>query len=1667
MATLGGAAYNAGINAALPAKKKKREREVLYAVDRDLEVLVLLVKGQKGEQHKIFQFSTEHCEQKQTHDPFLATNRAGNTYLEFNQDWHLRDSETLFLIQTETNGTCTAKPLSFVPEAEKMPAVQLKNASKDLRKDVWVMEGNADDAGEVTVHSICKSSTDDFLQCEALDCSSFDGSPESTKKLVQRSSKIRSQEVDVNFPCLVYNVGLRQIKVQSTIAPDVCATFNLFDRDFLAFAQYRDFADVGLVDKRSSAEKNAVPFEQTGNKIAFLTRNKHGRDGDIYLNVLQVDPFASPQRFELLETVYEAEMKGGIRDDCIYNAFVMQVTSVRGLDVSFVCQYNDAIIFDCITSTKQLPLRFPMPVSRRTEEETDKYFNEVEKTIEWETALDITKGAVPMKQSMQMDDSGALYFAVKTEAGLMKVLRVDPYAEMGSANFVKSVFSMRCDYIHFLTYANGYFYLMDEKKKVRRLLQDPLTFALRMDTTLEMLAQDQLTVKYSEFDEFIMSDGLMHWDDRIIFLSEQKRKDAYTWGQSKIMAENHKFIQGPKRAKGTGMVYYLEQYDGALQDDQAANPEENEVQNLLERAVTASEFKGFSVMLKPLADLSYIDVLPQFKENHNNFSSYIDQEHILVRHSGRFFVFHHDGRYCGQAPFAHMEPAFRQEQLDIVCISDTMKYFAFEGPNFAARERKEKKGHKKGGKKEEETKKEGESKKEEAKKGGGLLGGLLSAKAEAEAAEEKKKSSAKKLLYVFKLEKVVSGLFAKKASWKFVEQDMKLSWIENPETRHRTRHSIDHNGVFTMAYAESDVFADDATLKVSIQTCRSKPMEKSGDKAGKPAVAAAEPGRPSMLAALTAQSDLEERKFEVVFDAEQRREKVSVLTRKINTIQKRKELGVADKRDEWKLNRLLDRRAHVDSVWLFTNHIVVKSGAELQYLPRQVNGLLRAKPKPFNVDFGAEVWIQDIFPTGIDDLIQIFLINDITRRLFVITWNLQLNREHSNFQTTFDDSTNPEYLLLRTWGSNTAQKFNMMLDHGALINLQSNLPVQFFDIENERDWCPSGELKKNVQGQRKVQQDGRKYLELTHPGRIQHFISYTDWTYWVRYEQSRDQHELQRGRITQISPIARFPDGISVFHTFATNVKVLDAINNFISQQKHLAANQEDARIHMLPLMFLHSDPGRNKGGGKTTPLHLALDKQSPMAFEIMLSLLKDHTKVCVTSQLLDRLEDIIAQNSPVVNEFFDQSFFITDQFSGAQALDWTIGDDKDEHYVNVPSSFLTRETLQKLVQGPAGVKAEGEEDDPDSLRDNNFLALLGSGEVGSGEEGPSKYSLEVEDVATDKEDTSNLRQVEAKLLEFNWIFIGQNAAKFIAVLAETENDEIFATQQVRVLIEFLWQGYYAAIRDKLFIPFVFYMAAYSCYVTYLSKEHSNEFNALYCCEMACLVLAGKLGLRFLLLEAIQISRDRWAYFTDFWNLLDLCSLALNATYVFFELSNRFSENTINLIGAASIAIMWTKMFYWMRIGKRFAAFIRVVEQIVKSISVFSFMLAVVLVAFANCIMVLQLNRHSHEHEAGEVPPPIFDPFTGLVPFDAIIHAYLTGLGDFNKDNYSELNGTTVWVFFLSATILVQLVFMNLLIALMGDAYGEIMAIQEQSTMKELCAMMEDHIWMLDIGEIF
>jgi hypothetical protein len=94
---------------------------------------------------------------------------------------------------------------------------------------------------------------------------------------------------------------------------------------------------------------------------------------------------------------------------------------------------------------------------------------------------------------------------------------------------------------------------------------------------------------------------------------------------------------------------------------------------------------------------------------------------------------------------------------------------------------------------------------------------------------------------------------------------------------------------------------------------------------------------------------------------------------------------------------------------------------------------------------------------------------------------------------------------------------------------------------------------------------------MTAPGRVHHFISFCDLLYWERFELLREKHEINKGIITSFSPIARFPKGISIFHYFATNAKVLSAVEEQMTIARQDSV--DDVRLSMLPLVFLHSNP--------------------------------------------------------------------------------------------------------------------------------------------------------------------------------------------------------------------------------------------------------------------------------------------------------------------------------------------------------------------------------------------------------------------------------------------------------------------------------------------------------------
>jgi len=164
-----------------------------------------------------------------------------------------------------------------------------------------------------------------------------------------------------------------------------------------------------------------------------------------------------------------------------------------------------------------------------------------------------------------------------------------------------------------------------------------------------------------------------------------------------------------------------------------------------------------------------------------------------------------------------------------------------------------------------------------------------------------------------------------------------------------------------------------------------------------------------------------------------------------------------------------------------------------------------------------------------------------------------------------------------------------------------------------------------------------------------------------------------------------------------------------------------------------------------------------------------------------------------------------------------------------------------------------------------------------------------------------------------------------------------------------------------------------------------------------------------------------------------------------------------NLRIAASIAVlvMWMKLFYWMRLFGPTAFFIRMIEETIYDIRTFAIMFIFCVMSFANGLYVLNYGR------SAEGEDDLFVSAFGIGMLDAIIDQYMLGLGEFGTDNFKGKGKFLAWIYFLLATFITQITFLNMLIAIMGDTFDRVSEAREQSALKEKINILSDYIWMM------
>lgn len=100
---------------------------------------------------------------------------------------------------------------------------------------------------------------------------------------------------------------------------------------------------------------------------------------------------------------------------------------------------------------------------------------------------------------------------------------------MGDENFFKPIFEFRSEHVYFFLIHDNQYYLMDASRRVKVLAMDPVKDKLYLKQTLDLHPEDKERLDQVDFDEFMISNGVLHWNDLMFFLIETKARENPTW----------------------------------------------------------------------------------------------------------------------------------------------------------------------------------------------------------------------------------------------------------------------------------------------------------------------------------------------------------------------------------------------------------------------------------------------------------------------------------------------------------------------------------------------------------------------------------------------------------------------------------------------------------------------------------------------------------------------------------------------------------------------------------------------------------------------------------------------------------------------------------------------------------------------------------------------------------------------------------------------------------------------------------------------------------------------------------------------------------------------------------------------------------------------------------
>jgi hypothetical protein len=268
------------------------------------------------------------------------------------------------------------------------------------------------------------------------------------------------------------------------------------------------------------------------------------------------------------------------------------------------------------------------------------------------------------------------------------------------------------------------------------------------------------------------------------------------------------------------------------------------------------------------------------------------------------------------------------------------------------------------------------------------------------------------------------------------------------------------------------------------------------------------------------------------------------------------------------------------------------------------------------------------------------------------------------------------------------------------------------------------------------------------------------------------------------------------------------------------------------------------------------------------------------------------------------------------------------------------------------------------------------------------------------------------------------NAPDLFKILVESGDPSILRSEAMRVAIAFKWEafGYEKWLRQvaRMAVLVATYAAGLALALNPRSSLHGVLGVSLF--AIAC-VMAVWLGYE----EMVQMKKATGGvrkHLSDPWNCAEVLSIAtilvVGTLLVVGLAAEERTQDAARTLGAVGMLLLLFPMMQMGRGDENFAFLVSMLERIIIDMRPFCLVLGL---ALGTTSFALRLLKHDDEGYN--------DPFTA-----AFTSYSMMAMGDFEQDSYND--SALLATVFLYATFIVNIVFLNALIAIMGDTYDNV-----------------------------